>query len=73
MISYFVNCECATNPLIQLPVLIATIVAIGIHVPTGVNVWRIPFGLQLVPAGIMAIGLLSVKVSLYQVVRTRAD
>jgi sugar porter (SP) family MFS transporter len=39
------------------------IVAIGIHVPTGVNVWRIPFGLQLLPAGIMVFGLLTVKES----------
>ncbi|KAJ2915066.1 hypothetical protein MD484_g5344, partial [Candolleomyces efflorescens] len=37
--------------------------AIGAHVPTGVNVWRIPFGLQLVPAGIMALGLLTVQES----------
>ncbi|KAF6751923.1 sugar transporter [Ephemerocybe angulata] len=37
--------------------------AIGIHIPTGVNVWRIPFGLQLVPAGIMVFGLLTVKES----------
>ncbi|TEB26194.1 sugar transporter [Coprinellus micaceus] len=37
--------------------------AIGLHVPTGVNVWRIPFGLQLVPAGIMVFGLLTVKES----------
>ncbi|TFK19869.1 sugar transporter [Coprinopsis marcescibilis] len=37
--------------------------AIGLHVPTGLNVWRIPFGLQLVPAGIMVLGLLTVKES----------
>ena len=37
--------------------------AIGVHVSAGYNVWRIPFGLQLVPVGIMAIGLLFVKVS----------
>lgn len=41
----------------------STVDAIGLHVPTGVNVWRIPFGLQLVPAGIMTFGLLTVKVS----------
>lgn len=27
------------------------------------NVWRIPFGFQLVPAGIMCLGLFTVKVS----------
>jgi len=36
---------------------------VGIHIPSGVNVWRIPFGFQLVPAGIMAFGLLTVKES----------
>jgi hypothetical protein len=35
---------------------------IGIHVKNSPNVWRIPFGFQLVPAGIMALGLLTVKV-----------
>lgn len=38
---------------------------VGIHIPTGVNVWRIPFGMQLVPAGIMVFGLLTVKVCLF--------
>ncbi|KAJ2925781.1 hypothetical protein H1R20_g11310, partial [Candolleomyces eurysporus] len=37
--------------------------AIGVHVPSGVNVWRIPFGFQLVPAGIMVFGLLTVRES----------
>jgi sugar porter (SP) family MFS transporter len=36
---------------------------IGIHVKNGPGVWRIPFGLQLIPAGIMALGLLTVKES----------
>ena len=36
---------------------------IGLHIPTGPNVWRIPFGFQLVPAGIMSFGLLTVKES----------
>ncbi|KAG6906393.1 hypothetical protein DXG01_014159 [Tephrocybe rancida] len=34
---------------------------IGLHIHTGPNVWRIPFGFQLVPAGIMLFGLLTVK------------
>lgn len=38
------------------------IVGVGIHIKTGVNVWRIPFGFQLVPAGIMAFGLFTIKV-----------
>ncbi|KAL0577238.1 hypothetical protein V5O48_004757 [Marasmius crinis-equi] len=48
MISYFVN------------------FGIGIHIPpsTGsVNIWRIPFGLQLLPCGIMLMGLLTIKES----------
>jgi len=36
---------------------------VGINIKTGVNVWRIPFGFQLVPAGIMAFGLLTIKES----------
>jgi len=36
---------------------------VGIHILSGVNVWRIPFGFQLVPAGIMCIGLLTIKES----------
>ncbi|KAF5383220.1 hypothetical protein D9615_004781 [Tricholomella constricta] len=36
---------------------------VGLHIRTGVNVWRVPFGFQLVPAGIMAIGLLTIKES----------
>ncbi|GLB38873.1 putative major facilitator superfamily, sugar transporter (TC 2.A.1.1) family protein [Lyophyllum shimeji] len=36
---------------------------VGINIKTGVNVWRLPFGFQLVPAGIMAFGLLTIKES----------
>ena len=36
---------------------------VSLHITSGANVWRIPFGFQLVPAGIMAFGLLSVKES----------
>ncbi|THU85877.1 general substrate transporter [Dendrothele bispora CBS 962.96] len=36
---------------------------VGINIPSGPEVWRIPFGFQLVPAGIMAFGLLTVKES----------
>ena len=38
-------------------------VGVGLHITTGDNVWRVPFGLQLLPAGIMAFGLLTVKES----------
>ncbi|KAG6897592.1 hypothetical protein C0992_013269 [Termitomyces sp. T32_za158] len=36
---------------------------VGIHIHSGPNVWRIPFGFQLVPAGIMFFGLFTVKES----------
>ncbi|KAH8091808.1 general substrate transporter [Cristinia sonorae] len=36
---------------------------IGVHIHSGPAVWRIPFGIQLVPAGILAFGLLTVKES----------
>ena len=36
---------------------------ISLHIKSGFAVWRIPFGFQLVPAGIMAFGLLTVRES----------
>lgn len=45
------------------------------HIPEGPRVWRIPFGIQLLPGGIMAFGLLFTKESprwLAQVGRTEA-
>ncbi|KAJ7900434.1 general substrate transporter, partial [Mycena leptocephala] len=36
---------------------------ISIHIAPGPNLWRIPFGLQLIPAGIMCLGLLTIKES----------
>ncbi|KAI0031293.1 general substrate transporter [Vararia minispora EC-137] len=36
---------------------------ISLHIKGDARVWRIPFGFQLVPSGILAIGLLSVKES----------
>ncbi|KAJ7624605.1 general substrate transporter [Roridomyces roridus] len=47
MISYFINYGISLNPSIA-------------KTP---NVWRIPFGFQLVPAGLMLIGLFTVKES----------
>jgi hypothetical protein len=37
---------------------------IASHIKSGPNTWRIPFGFQLVPAGIMFLGLFTVPVSL---------
>lgn len=63
MISYFINCE--PHLLVMLAPLLTRLFPVGIslHMPTGFGVWRIPFGFQLVPAGIMAFGLLTVKES----------
>ncbi|KAG6336081.1 hypothetical protein ID866_3007 [Astraeus odoratus] len=36
---------------------------VGLHLGNSEMVWRVPFGLQLVPAGLMCIGLLTVKES----------
>ena len=36
---------------------------ISLHISSGFAVWRIPFGFQLVPAGLMALGLLTVRES----------
>ena len=36
---------------------------ISLHIKSGFAVWRIPFGFQLVPAGLMALGLLTVRES----------
>lgn len=41
----------------------ALTVGISLHISSGPEIWRIPFGFQLVPAGIMALGLLTVKES----------
>ncbi|KAF8649919.1 hypothetical protein AX16_005476 [Volvariella volvacea WC 439] len=51
--------------MVALGVMISYFInlGVGLHIKTGLDVWRIPFGLQLVPAGIMAIGLLTVKES----------
>ncbi|KAF8649921.1 hypothetical protein AX16_005478 [Volvariella volvacea WC 439] len=36
---------------------------VGLNLPNSVLVWRLPFGFQLVPAGILLLGLLTVKES----------
>lgn len=35
---------------------------VGLHTPHSPKVWRVPFGFQLVPAGIMLFGLFTIKV-----------
>ncbi|KIM63132.1 hypothetical protein SCLCIDRAFT_118254 [Scleroderma citrinum Foug A] len=36
---------------------------VGLHLANSENVWRVPFGLQLVPSGLMCMGLFTVKES----------
>ncbi|KAJ7217322.1 general substrate transporter [Mycena pura] len=36
---------------------------IQVHIPNGPKFWKIPFGVQLIPAGIMCFGLLTLKES----------
>ncbi|KAK7434765.1 hypothetical protein VKT23_020043 [Stygiomarasmius scandens] len=36
---------------------------VGINIPEGTKIWRIPFGFQLVPAGMMLLGLFTIKES----------
>ncbi|KAF8624006.1 hypothetical protein AX15_006088 [Amanita polypyramis BW_CC] len=51
--------------MVAVGVMVSYFVNLGvqIHIDRGVNIWRIPFGVQLIPAGIMCIGLLTVKES----------
>lgn len=63
MISYFINCKSELLVILTLSLTLGFLVGISLHMPTGFGVWRIPFGFQLVPAGIMAFGLLTVKES----------
>ncbi|KAK7682099.1 hypothetical protein QCA50_014685 [Cerrena zonata] len=51
--------------MVAVGVMLSYFINLGIseHVKTGFNVWRIPLAFQLVPAGLMAIGLLTVKES----------
>ncbi|KAF9457603.1 general substrate transporter [Collybia nuda] len=51
--------------MVAIGVMISYFINYGVdlHIKTGVNVWRIPFGLQIIPAGIMVIGLFTIKES----------
>ncbi|ETW76863.1 MFS sugar transporter [Heterobasidion irregulare TC 32-1] len=51
--------------MVALGVMISYFVNFGIseHVANSSKVWRVPFGFQLVPAGMMALGLLTTKES----------
>ncbi|KAJ8463766.1 hypothetical protein ONZ51_g10042 [Trametes cubensis] len=51
--------------MVAIGVMLSYFINLGIslHNPTGYKVWRIPFGFQLVLAGVMSIGLLTVRES----------
>lgn len=74
MLSYFINCTSLHHSSIPHPhpqphpnvntiCFLRYSVGISTNGITGPKVWQIPFGFQLVPAGIMALGLLTVKES----------
>lgn len=66
MISYFINCALlfyCSSFFLRTTLISYFPVGISQHNPSGPRVWQIPFGLQLVPAGIMCFGLLLVKES----------
>lgn len=60
MLSYFINREPVRHCVSTL--LSLRLVGVGLHMADSPSVWRIPFGLQLVPAGLMLLGLFTVKV-----------
>lgn len=64
MFAYFVNHKSGLL-LYMNSHLVFRVVGIGLHQANSENVWRVPFGLQLVPAGLMCLGLFTVKVSYY--------
>ncbi|KAH9934615.1 general substrate transporter [Amylocystis lapponica] len=51
--------------MVAVGVMISYFINLGVslHIKTGYRVWRIPFAFQLVPAGIMGLGLLTVAES----------
>ncbi|KZT29991.1 general substrate transporter [Neolentinus lepideus HHB14362 ss-1] len=50
--------------MVAIGVMLSYFINLGVSLhQTGAKIWRIPFGFQLVPAGMMAIGLLFVKES----------
>ena len=44
---------------------------VGIYQTNSPNIWRVPFGFQLVPAGIMLLGLFTVKVRTFLLCRNK--
>ena len=62
MLSYFINCK-SRHLLWCIAADMILVVGVSLHIHTGPEVWRIPLGFQLVPAGIMSFGLLTVKES----------
>jgi len=51
--------------MVALGVMISYFVnlGVGLHIVNSVQIWRIPFAIQLVPAGILALGVLTIKES----------
>ena len=68
MISYFINCK-TLQPTRRSPThfIIVDGISLNTKLKNKPEVWRIPFGFQLVPAGIMLIGLFTVKVRVLRI------
>ncbi|KAJ3982047.1 general substrate transporter [Lentinula detonsa] len=49
--------------MVATGVMLSYFINCGINIVNGARIWRIPFGFQLVPAGIMLFGLFTVKES----------
>ena len=67
MISYFINCKATPSHPEILPFISYFRIdgnSLNTKLKNNPKVWRIPFGFQLVPAGIILFGLLTVKVNL---------
>jgi sugar porter (SP) family MFS transporter len=63
MVSYFVNCAPSPLSSFLFLLLIHNIDGVAAHIHNSEDVWRIPFGVQLVPIGVMALGILTIKES----------
>jgi hypothetical protein len=63
MLSYFINrASLFLSVESRIRIFNGGTVGISLHIKSDPRVWRIPFGFQLVPAGIMFVGLFFVKV-----------
>jgi len=65
MVSYFVNCESnlATLQFGTEADPPSFLDGVNLHIHSGAQVWQIPFGIQILPGGMMCLGLLFTRES----------